>query len=335
MGNELCLSEPFQPHAWPPEYRMRSDYPIVAAAMYSSGVVLGTTGEPTLILGHEPGQMLAQPSKSAYPCLSKRSMVSMGTSVGYATAHGFASVGDNGVELMTVGNYTRDNWARLRPGSMVAASVRGRLYVMTRGQGVQMLILDYLDGTGLTTSDIDATAIFADALSGKLFISDSKNKDVREFDKVDGMLMPMEWMSKEFVVPEPMNIGAARVNYTSRYTRAEFDALLPDYDAAVAANKKILDSGKTDGEINVRDINALDINGSKLSVVPYPELEEPGVVVTLFVNGVSVFSKRIEDTKGFALPSGYKSDTYKVRLQAQSLVKSFDFAQTMIGLKNV
>lgn len=331
-GNELCLSEPFQPHAWPPEYRMRSEYPIVAAAMFTSGIVLGTTGEPVVVLGHEPGQMMAQPTKAAYPCASKRSMVSLGDRVGYATAHGYATVGDNGVELMTVGNYTRDDWSKLTPATMIADSVRGRLYIMTRGQGTKLLIFDYLDGTGLTTSDIDATEIFADALTGKLFVSDALNKDVREFDPVDGVFMTMDWMSKEFVVPEPMNIGAARINFVSRWDQATYDSLLADFNAAVAANNAAL--ATADGAFNADEFNVREVNGSSLGVVRAPDLEAPGVTFTLYVDGVVVFSQVIPNSKAFALPSGYRSDTYTLRVQGQSVIKSIDFAQTMLGLKN-
>lgn len=333
-GNELCLSEPYQPHAWPPTYRMRADYPIVAAGLFSSGVVLGTTGEPVVVLGHEPGQMMAQPAKSAYPCLSKRSMVSLGDSVGYATAHGFARIGDNGVDLLTVGSYTRDEWARLDPATMVADSVRGRLYLMTRGQGPRLLVFDYLDGTGLTTSDLDATEIFADALSGKLYISDAKNKDVREFDPVDGVFMAVDWMSKEFVTPEPMNLGAARVNFASRWSQATYDTLLADYNAAVAANNTLLASGDVGGAVNDNEFNAMEVNGSSLTVVRSSDLEAPGVTFSLYVDGVAVFSQVISNNKGFTLPSGYKHDTFAVRVQGQSPVKSIDLAQTLMGLKN-
>lgn len=331
-GNELCLSEPYQPHAWPTEYRMRSSYPIVAAGLFSSGVVLGTTGEPVVVLGHEPGQMMAQPATGAYPCLSKRSMVPMGDSVGYATAHGFARIGDNGVDLLTVGSYTRDDWSRLTPATMVADSVRGRLYLMTRGQGARMLIFDYLDGTGLTTSDIDATEIFADALSGKLYVSDAANKDVREFDPVDGVFMTMDWMSKEFVTPEPMNLGAARVNFVSRWSQATYDALLAAYNAAVAANNAAL--ATADGSLNADEFNVREIAGSSLLVVRAPDLEAPGVTFSLYVDGVVVFSQLIPNSKAFPLPSGYKHDTFAMRVQGQSAVKSIDFAQTMLGLKN-
>lgn len=344
-GNEVCFSEPFQPHAWPSEYRKRAKYPVVAVNQFTSGVIVGTTGEPSVILGHEPGQMAMEPVKGAYPCLSKRSMVSLGDSVGYATAHGYARIGDNGVDLITKDWYTRDDWDDLTPSTMVADTARGRLYIMTQGLGPKMLIFDFLDGTGLTTSDVDATELYADDITGKLYISDSVNEDVREFDPNDGVYLEQDWMSKEFITPEPMNLGAARVNFYSRWSDAQYTALLAIYNAAVAANATLLTSGRTvegialgvgdvGGEINGDEFNLYAVNDSEISTVTAPEADAPGVTFTLYVDGAAVFSKTVTDTGGFRLPSGYKSDTFAVRVQGQALVKSIEIAQTMQGLKN-
>jgi hypothetical protein len=343
-GNETCFSEPFQPHAWPPEYRKRTDFPVVAAAMFTSGVVVGTTGAPQIIIGHEPGQMRAQPVTGAYPCLSKRSMASLGDSVGYATAHGYARIGDNGVDLLTKDLFTRDDWDDYDPSTMIAAAVRGRLYLMTQGRGPALLIFDYLDGTGLTTSDVDATALHADALTGRLYFSDSVNMDVREFDPPGGVYMLQTWKSKEFVMPEPGCPGAARVNFESRWTEAQYDALYAAYLAELAANAALVSSGRTvEGiALGVGDIGG-DLAGdafgtyavadSAILEVAAPSLESAGVTFTLFVNGVPLYSRAVTNSNGFRLPSGYKHDTFAVQVQGQSLVKSIDIADTMIGLK--
>lgn len=344
-GNEVCFSEPFQPHAWPSTYRKRAKYPVVSVGQFTSGIVVGTTGEPSVIIGHEPGQMGMEPVTGAYPCLSKRSTVSLGDSVGYATAHGYARIGDTGVDLLTKEHYTRDDWDNLTPTSMVAETVRGRLYLMTQGTGSKLLIFDYLDGTGLTTSDLDATELFADAITGKLYISDSVNQDVREFDPNDGVYMEQDWMSKEFILPEPINIGAARVNFYSRWSSAQYATLLAEYNAAIAANGTMVTSGRTvegialgagdvGGELNGDEFNVYAVNESAITTVTAPDLEAPGVTFTLYVDGVAYFSKTVTNSNGFSLPSGYKSDTISVRVQGQSLVKSIDLAPTMMGLKN-
>lgn len=333
-GNEICFSEPFQPHAWPPEYRMRSDYTVVAVGLFTSGVVVGTSGTPLVILGHEPGQMTGQPATGAYPCMSKRSMVSLGDRVGYATAHGYATIGDSGVELLTKDWFTRDDWDNYDPATMVAETVRGRLYLKTYGLTAPLLIFDYLDGTGLTTSDVSASELFADTLSGKLYVSDSVNLDIREFDPNDGIYMSMDWMSKEFVLPEPINLGAARVNFYSRWSQAQYDALLAQYNADIAANAVLLTSGDVGGELNGEEFNLFAVNDSSLTSVVSPSLEAPGVTFMLYVDGELLYTKTVTTVNGFPLPSGYKSDTFAVRVQGQSLVKSIDLAQTLTGLKN-
>lgn len=335
-GNEECFSEPFQPHAWPPEYRKRAKFPIVGHAQYSSGIVIGTTGEPGVILGHEPGQQNMEPVTGALPCLSKRSMVSMGDSVGYATEHGYVRIGDSGVSIITRDWYTRTEWVALGPSSMVADTTRGRLYIMTTGAGDQLLVFDYLDGTGLTTCDQPFTELFADPLSGKLYVSDSTNQDVREFDPADGVYMTADWMSKEVVLPEPINLGAAKVNFDSRWDQATYDAALAAYNAAVAANDLLLAGGDVGGEIGGDDIADTDINGiagSMLDAIVSPALESPTVTFSLYTDGTKVFEKIVTDSSGFRLPSGYKKDTFAVRVQGQVQVKSVEIAQTMQGLK--
>jgi hypothetical protein len=261
-------------------------------------------------------------------------MVSLGDSVGYATAHGYARIGDNGVDILTKDHFTRDDWGSESPETMVAETVRGRLYLATGGDSPHMLIFDFLDGTGLTTSDLTATELFADNVTGKLYISDSINQDVREFDPSGGTYMSQDWMSKEFVLPEPVNMGAARVNLFSRWADAQYAALVAAYDAAVLANEALVTAGTPGGELNGDEFNLYSVNGSSITEVIAPDLEAPGVSFILYVEGVPIFSKTVTSNKGFTLPSGYKSDTFAVRVQGQSLVKSIDLAQTMLGLKN-
>lgn len=333
-GNELCFSEPLQPHAWPPEYRMRTTYPVVAVQQFSSGVVAGTTGTPAVILGHEPGQMSAQPVEGANPCLSKRSMVSLGDSVAFATAHGMLRIGDSGVSLLTQDWFTRDEWVKYAPATMLAETVRGRLYVMTQGVTPLLLMFDFLDQTGLTVAYTDCTELFADTITGKLYISDSSNKDIREYDPVDGIYLQQDWMSKEFVVPKPINLGAARVNFASRYSEAQVAALLAAYQAIVDANSALLATGNIGGLVadDSDSVCELEVAGSLLTDAVPPDTENPGATFTLYVDGVALYTKTVTNAKGFPLPSGYKSDTFAVRVQGQSLVKAIDLAETLAGL---
>lgn len=263
-GDEIRFSETLQPHAWPPEYGMRAPGSTpVALGVYSSGIVVGTSGKPSVILGHEPGQMSSQPIEGAYPCLSKRSMVSFGDSAAFATTHGMIQIGDSGVRIATQDWFSRDEWDRYNPGAMLATAARGRLYISTSlADQSQILTFDFLDQTGLTVSYVNATAMFADPLSGKLYISDSVNQDIREFDPVDGLYMAMDWMSKEFVAGMPVNLGAAKVNLKAHYSDEQIAELTAIYEALVAANLALLNQDP------LTDINLLRYSDSFDTYIP-------------------------------------------------------------------
>jgi hypothetical protein len=333
-GNEICFSEPFQPHAWPVAYRLRSDFPIVSLQYYSSGLVAGTTGKPVQIIGLEPGQQIAQPVNGAYPCLSKRSTVSLVDSVGFATEMGFVTIGDAGINTITKDWFTRDEWFENDPYGMIAQAVRGRLYIHIDTDLEKTLIFDFLDGTGLTEAFVLSSAMYADPISGKLYVSCSCNFDIREFDPADGTYLSQDWKSKEFVVPDPINFGAAKVNFTARFTQAQIDALQQEYEDAIQGNDAILATGKVNGEMNAYVLNGGYLGSSDLARARRPDLELPEVDFTLYAkNDEVVFSKTIKNGQPFRLPSGYKSDTFAISLRGQVLVKSVEMAETVIGLK--
>lgn len=280
-GDEIRFSEPLQPHAWPPEYGMRAAGSTpVALGVYSSGIVVGTTGKPSVILGHEPGQMVSQPVEGAYPCLSKRSMVSMGNGAAFATTHGMIQIGDSGIQIITQDWFSRDEWDLYEPGSIVATTARGRLYLIATFDGQpQILTFDFMDQTGLTVSYVDATAMFADPLSGKLYISDRTNQDIREFDPVDGLYMSLDWMSKEFVSGNPVNLGAARVNFQAHFTPEQIAELTAIYEAAVLANEALLAAAAlTDvNMLRYSDSFDVDVTSSTYGSWPLSNLAVTGV----------------------------------------------------------
>jgi hypothetical protein len=89
-GSTLYMSEPYQPHAWPTAYQFGLAYPAVALAAYGTVAVVGTLGQPYMADGVDPASVTLERVDSVWPCLSKRSMCSVGDGVIYATSHGMA-----------------------------------------------------------------------------------------------------------------------------------------------------------------------------------------------------------------------------------------------------
>jgi hypothetical protein len=75
--NTVAFCEPYQPHAWPVEYRYALDHNVVGAAVTDSGVVVATEGPPYIMAGSAPGSMSQIKLDKPYPCLAKRSVVDM------------------------------------------------------------------------------------------------------------------------------------------------------------------------------------------------------------------------------------------------------------------
>lgn len=130
-GTKLLFSEIRQPHAWPAGYAMNTEYDIVGIAMAGTAIVVATTSLPYLCIGNEPGAMQLVPGGEPIPCVSKRSVISMGDRVAYSSPVGAVSVSENGVELITKEIYDYLQWQQMRPDNMVFAYSNGKLHILT------------------------------------------------------------------------------------------------------------------------------------------------------------------------------------------------------------
>jgi hypothetical protein len=84
-GQTVCFSEAFQPHAFPDEYKLTVKSDIVAIAPMPSGLLVLTKEKPSLISGLDPSALALSEIDSNQACVSKRSVVDMGSAVMYAS----------------------------------------------------------------------------------------------------------------------------------------------------------------------------------------------------------------------------------------------------------
>lgn len=332
VGNRQYFSEPDQPHAWPPEYAMQADYPIVGAECFGSGVALATTSWPFIIQGVEPGQMSGQSWKEALPCVSKRSVVSLGDMVLYASQGGYISAGPAGVSVWSLPYFTEKEFKKYAPETMVAALVERRLYILyTKDNSTRALIFNLTgDDQYLTEAHFDATEIFGDMTDGHLYYA--FGSDIYEFDPADGYTLSQDWMSKEIILPMPQNLGAAKINFVQAMDPAQIVAITAEIVAVEAANAVMVATGKVHGAWNTIGYNGQRWNGSDLMVPPaVPPANE--VTFQLYVNGAVKGSRTVTDNKIFTLPSGYKADNAAVRVQSQCRIKSIELGETPESLR--
>lgn len=209
-GKDVCFSEPFVPHAWPSSYRLQTDFPIVGIGAFGASLFVGTTGYPYIINGVDPSQMTMSKDTNRQACVSKRSIVEMGAGVFFASPDGICLADGGGVQLLTRGIMTRDDWQAYKPESIVATQLDGRYWAFYDTGTVQgALVLDLTgDGAQLWETDQYATALYNDIKTDSLYMAMGSN--VKRWDAGNTNLT-YSWRSKIFVSTLPENMGAGQV----------------------------------------------------------------------------------------------------------------------------
>lgn len=333
FGNQLCFSEPYQPHAWPQAYRRATDFEIVGIESFGTTVVACTKGCPYVAQGTEPANVVLESVNKVWPCLSKRSVVSIGDGVLYATSHGMAYVGMSGSQIWTEAFYSREEWPPLDPATMVSATAEGRVFVRFIGtDGAKgVLVFSPAEASmGLTMLSLVPDELYADPLNGKLYLVDSEG--IHQYDAGVGQRLGYSWKSKEYHLPSPINLGAAKVDFVGEMTQADYDKAQADYAAAVAYNQTLLPSYSGFGALNGAAINASELNGSNLEPAAPPEIES--MMFTLYCDGRAVYSRKlVTDQSAFKLPAGFRAENIAVGLTGTLRVKTVKLAESMQGLK--
>lgn len=173
FDNTVAFCDPYHPYAWPVEYEISTEYPVVGLGVFGQTLFVGTTGNPYLISGADSASMSAQKLDARQSCASRKSIASVQGGVLYASPDGLCLADPNGVTIVSSGLYTREDWQKLNPSSMLATSHEDTYYLFynaTSGSGC--LSFD-LKSKKLGRLDLTATAAFTDTLTDTLFVAHS------------------------------------------------------------------------------------------------------------------------------------------------------------------
>ena len=336
LGNQVWFSEPYHPHAWPSNYMLTVDYPIVGLGVYETTLVVLTTRFPYLISGVSPASMSQQKLPIPQPCVSKRSITSDQYGVLYASPNGLVSLSATSQDVITVPLYTRDEWQVLNPATMVG-TIYNNLYMgFTTINGViQGFVLSRGDVPPLIHLDFPTRSLFVDRNTSNLYaISDLDNK-VYQLDASKVNYTTYEWKSKKFVMPNPLNFGAVKV-------QADFDFMgdIAAYNAYVQAikdaNAAIYAStyGKILGEIDTSYIHQLTINGSLLKDIP--ELgSNRYITLIVYADGKQIFSADILNDEPLRMPAAQKGYVYELVISGNTPVRMVCMATSVGELRQL
>lgn len=331
--NELWFSEPYQPHAYPPSYRYQTESKIVGIAAFGTTVVAATETRPYMADGVTPDAVTLNAVSRIWPCKSKRSVSSAGDGVVYSTDSGLAYIGQAGANIFTQPFYTIEEWRELGPSTMMVRVIDNRIYILhtpSGGTTKQILRLDMGEQAALTTLTGDYNALYADTLNSYLYLV---GKTVDQWDAYYGTRYDWVWKSKEIELPNPVNLGCAKVDFVTTMSETELQSAYSIRNAAIAANDIVIAAGINVGAFGQAEMNGDPINGAT-SLTPIPELSEY-LTFTLFSKGRPVFTKDLTSTDMFRLPPGFKTDVVQYQLAGNVKVRNMKIATTPLELKNV
>lgn len=271
-GKQLCFSEPFIPHAWPEKYRLTATYDIVGLGSYGTTVVAGTRGYPFVASGNAPESMIEEKIEVNLPCVNGRGMADLGYSVAYPSNDGLVVVSSGGASIVTDKLYTRPDWQKLSPATLIGGQFAGRYFASYEYVEIDGSIssgIEIIDLTGdqpfVLRGGEKADAFHYNIESGALFVLYGNN--VFEWDAIGQVNEIMTWRSKRFVLPAPVSFGAILVEggtlMTPEQKQAEQDAI----DAVIAANAAKIAAGMG-SEINGAAIDLFAFNGDSLEPLP-------------------------------------------------------------------
>jgi hypothetical protein len=206
-GNDVYFSEPFRPFAWPIQYVQTVGHPIVGLGVIDTTLVVLTEGRPYFIQGSHPGASTMVEADINQACLSKRSIVSMGNAVFYASPDGLVGLSPGGSAVVTESIFDKFTWQSTGPADLLGCMYENK-YVgfFNVSSGIGGFIYDMKAKTW-NFHDIYATGGYNDLKNDSLYIIE--NNELSKWDS--GAALNYIWKSKKFTFPEPKSFACYRI----------------------------------------------------------------------------------------------------------------------------
>jgi len=216
-GKDLYFSEPYIPSAWPTEYSLSTDEPIVGLGWFGTSLVVCTEGVPYLVSGSHPANMSMSYLGVHQACVSKRGIVSIGPyGVLYPSPDGLVMVTSDGAKVITSGILTRGQWQSYSPESVKGYDYNGQYFgFYNNGTEKKGFVLDPSDPeNGFKPLNIYANAGFTDLETDTLYLvtdndTDGTYDELMQWEGGTGKLS-YRWKSKVFTIPN-MNFTCCQV----------------------------------------------------------------------------------------------------------------------------
>jgi hypothetical protein len=312
------------------------DSEIVGLGVYDTSLVVLTKNRPYILTGTNPESMSQVKLPLNQPCISKRSIASDQFGVLYASPNGLVSIGTGQQDVVTTPLYTRDDWQQLNPASMLGA-IWNNLYIgfSQIGSSIGAIVLSRGDIPPLFTLDFPANAVFVDRSNSDLFAVSNNDNAIYQLDSDIVNDTFYEWLSKRFILPNPMSFGALKIkaDFNEIGNTAAYNALVAQI---TAQNQALFTSsgGQLQSTVNANLVNQFVLNGSILQPIP-PIAATKSVNVFVYGDGELVWVGGVSNYDVVRLPGDKKYYEFEVRLSGNIPIQLFAMSTNVGELRAV
>ena len=212
-GRDVYFCDPYRPYTWPAAYQQTVDYPVVGLGRTDTTLVVLTKGAPYFMQGGSPAYITVVKSDLEQACVSKRSIVSMGNAVFYASPDGLVMLAASGSKILTDAIFDRADWQALGPTTLHAYGHDGKYIafhnaVTIGGAGYTGFVMDFKSNQFIRHNISGITAGYTDLRNDKLYLVNS-SKQVVPWG--EGSYLTGRWRSKVFTLPQITGFSCAQV----------------------------------------------------------------------------------------------------------------------------
>lgn len=322
--NTVCFSEPYQPHAWPTAYRKKVSSNIVGIAAFDTNIGVATTGNPVVLSGSDPSIMMPIVHAEPLPSVSRASVCGVGDGVIFAAKNGLAKMNLGGAALISDDYFGPEEWSDIGTGTLRCAYDGSKIYLNT-SKGMTYI----MQGGQMVTSTQLMNGMYVDPGTGDLYYS-FKYK-VYLLDDFASSPLIVDWWSREYVMAKPLNMGAIKVEYDPAYFAKAQTAIQAEKAATIASNAVKIAASASRGSIGASAVCIRAIDASALDKIIDTAV---GVSVSFYAKEALIYSATLGNGQVAALPAGYRSDTFSVRVQGNTQVRAVLIAETPGGLRD-
>lgn len=303
-GRDVYFSEPYRPHAWPVEYSVSVEHPIVGLGVVGTTLVVLTEGVPVSLQGIHPDSMAMSKYPNIAPCLSPGSIVSTPVGVFYNGPDGLMVAAGNQVTLITENIISKRKWAdEYDPKNMRAVWYKQAYLAMPFDGTMRGFVVHTQDIkkaiTRIPMPDATADNILLDPWTGEPFFI--MNGFFYLWDSVDtDARMVYTWKSKEYHLNKPSNFAALKIYFDSIPENSQSENADPWAQASL-------------------DLLPIDVTGK----------------LNLYADRVLVWTRNFSSMTGelMRLPNGYKAEIYQLEVIGRVRVDSIQMATSVKELQ--